>query len=178
MISDYVKGKKKFDYPATIQKGIHLHRQIDNFTDMHEVTARAKEYFRPGYRLYSGAFVDIVYDHFLANDSTQFESYGGLEKFSFEMYHLLDKNISFFPEPFKRMYPYLTSQNWFYNYRLISGMQKSFQGLVHRARYLDNSTIAYSIFIDNYDALQKCYDDFFPSLKDFTIRTVSNLLAD
>ncbi|HEY8657933.1 MAG TPA: hypothetical protein VIL78_02790, partial [Hanamia sp.] len=66
MISDFVKGKAKFDYPGEIQKGIHLHRLIDSFTDSHEVTARAKKFFRPQYRLYSGAFVDIVYDHFLA----------------------------------------------------------------------------------------------------------------
>ena len=33
MISDFVKGKKKFDYPSRIQAGINLHRLIDNFTD-------------------------------------------------------------------------------------------------------------------------------------------------
>jgi len=38
MISDFVKGKTKFDYPLTIQKGIYLHRQIDSFTDSHILT--------------------------------------------------------------------------------------------------------------------------------------------
>lgn len=42
MISDYVKGKKKFDYPPDIQKGIMLHRAIDTFTDFHEATKEAK----------------------------------------------------------------------------------------------------------------------------------------
>jgi acyl carrier protein phosphodiesterase len=31
LISDFVKGKKKFDYPLLIQKGITLHRNIDTF---------------------------------------------------------------------------------------------------------------------------------------------------
>ncbi len=66
MISDFVKGKRKFDYPVAIQKGIHLHRMIDEFTDFHPITEKAKELFRYDYRLYSGPFVDIVYDHFLA----------------------------------------------------------------------------------------------------------------
>ena len=35
MISDYVKGKKKIDYPPDIQKRIMLHRAIDTFTDFH-----------------------------------------------------------------------------------------------------------------------------------------------
>ena len=68
MISDFVKGKKKFDYPFRIQQGIMLHRLIDDFTDNHPATKEAKEFFRPDYRLYSGAFVDVVYDHFLAID--------------------------------------------------------------------------------------------------------------
>ena len=82
MISDFVKGKTKYDYPESIQKGIHLHRLIDEFTDTHPVTAKAKSYFRPQYRLYSGAFIDIVYDHFLALDKKHFENYGNLETFS------------------------------------------------------------------------------------------------
>ncbi len=31
MISDFVKGKKQYDYPDGIQKGIRLHRIIDLF---------------------------------------------------------------------------------------------------------------------------------------------------
>ena len=81
MISDYVKGKTKFDYPVGIQKGIHLHRLIDEFTDAHPVTAKAKSFFRPQYRLYSGAFIDVVYDHFLALDQKQFEVYGSIKIF-------------------------------------------------------------------------------------------------
>lgn len=173
MISDFVKGRKKFDYTAGIQKGIHLHRQIDTFTDFHPVTARAKEFFRPQYRLYSGAFIDIVYDHFLANDESRFVRYGGLEKFTERIYSLLSKQKLNFPEPFKSMFPYMVNQNWLYSYRLKSGMQKSFQGLVHRARYLNESVIAYNIFNNKYDELQNCYEQFFPELEDFTIQTIS-----
>jgi len=82
MISDFVKGKKKFDYPASIQKGIELHRAIDQFTDFHPVTAKAKELFRTDYRLYSGAFIDIVFDHFLALDKEQFLENNGLKNFT------------------------------------------------------------------------------------------------
>jgi hypothetical protein len=46
MISDYVKGKKKFDYPIKIQQGIHLHRLIDEFTDFHPITKEAKQFFK------------------------------------------------------------------------------------------------------------------------------------
>ena len=45
MISDYVKGKKKFSYDPAIQKGIELHRAIDEFTDHHPATAGSKKVF-------------------------------------------------------------------------------------------------------------------------------------
>ena len=41
MISDFVKGKKKFDYPGGIQAGMQLHRAIDTFTDAHPATKEA-----------------------------------------------------------------------------------------------------------------------------------------
>ena len=70
MISDYVKGRKKFDYEPGILKGIMLHRAIDTFTDQHPVTKTAMKFFKPAYGLYAGAFVDVVYDHFLVLDET------------------------------------------------------------------------------------------------------------
>ena len=55
LISDFVKGKKQYEYTAAIHKGIQLHRAIDNFTDTHEATQKIKFFFRPQYRLYSFA---------------------------------------------------------------------------------------------------------------------------
>ena len=90
MISDFVKGRKKFDFTPMVQKGIALHRAIDEFTDFHPVTQNAKVFFKKDYRLYSGAFVDVVYDHFLALDKAQFAAYGGLLQFSQKVYDMLD----------------------------------------------------------------------------------------
>src|SRR6187399_2217830 len=72
MISDHVKGKKKYDYPEQIQQGIAVHREIDRFTDIHSATKEAKEIFRPAYRLYAGSLMDVIYDHFLALDEKEF----------------------------------------------------------------------------------------------------------
>lgn len=178
MISDFVKGKAKFDYPISIQKGIYLHRLIDNFTDNHKTTARAKEFFRPKYRLYSGAFVDIVYDHFLALDNRQFDEYNGLENFTKITFHRLDTETFYFPLPFQRMFPYMKTQNWLYNYRLKGGIKSSFGGLVRRATYLNESDNAFKIFNENYQELEDCYRSFFPELKAYSIEIFSHLFAE
>lgn len=175
MISDFVKGKRKFDYPVAIQNGVYLHRQIDNFTDFHPATARAKEFFRPHYRLYSGAFIDIVYDHFLATDQKQFNLNNPLENFTQTTYSLLEKNTFYFPGHFQKIFPHMRSQNWLYEYRLKEGIRKSFAGLAYRARYLNESDVAFEVFNTYYDELKNCYDSFFPELKSYTLSILGGL---
>ena len=164
MISDYVKGKKKFDYPGQIQQGIAAHREIDGFTDIHPVTKEAKEIFRPAYRLYAGSLMDVIYDHFLALDENEFTD-ESLKAFTINTYSILDKFTDHFPEKFNRMYPYMKSQDWLYNYRYRHGIEKSLAGVVRRAKYLDESDTAYWLFNEHYDELKKLYQSFFPELK-------------
>lgn len=166
LISDYVKGKKKFDYPAGIQKGIALHRAIDTFTDAHTATKEAKEFFRPHYRLYAGAFVDVVYDHFLATDESEF-SEQSLHDFSQRVYQSVDNYIPWLPEKFGRMYPYMKEQNWLFNYRTRWGAEKSLGGVVRRSTYLTESETAFRLFEEHYQPLQTCYRHFWADIKLF-----------
>ena len=166
LISDFVKGKKKFNYPEGIQRGIVLHRAIDTYTDAHAVTKLAKDIFRPQYRLYSGAFIDVVYDHFLATDPGEF-SETALREFSKNTYDILDRHSNYFPDRFAGMFPYMRSQNWLFNYRTMWGTESSFGGVVRRATYLQESQTACLLFEENYQALQHHYQAFFPDLKSF-----------
>ena len=166
MISDYVKGKKKFDYSPGIQKGMDLHRAIDAFTDNHVVTKKAKEIFRPHYRLYSGAFVDVVYDHYLATDKTIFSN-DSLKQFAADTYRILEPFTAVFPERFAVFFPYMKTQNWLYNYHERWGIEKSLHGVVRRATYLTESATAFRLFEEYFEELQQCYDEFFPELLAF-----------
>ncbi|MFT3682650.1 MAG: ACP phosphodiesterase [Ferruginibacter sp.] len=175
MISDYVKGNKKLDYSPGVQKGIMLHRAIDEFTDLHAATKEAKVYFREPYHLYSGAFVDIVYDHFLANDRNEFENDILLQLFASNSYTSLEQYSEIMPEKFRQMLPYMKMQNWLYNYRLREGIERSFEGLTRRAAYMHDSSTAFELFNTHYKALEECYAAFFPSLKSFTIHKLNEL---
>jgi acyl carrier protein phosphodiesterase len=169
LISDFVKGKKKFEYSPGIQRGIALHREIDNFTDTHGAIKTAKEIFRPFYRLYAGAFVDVVFDHYLANDKAEFKE-ESLADFSENSYRLVEPFILQTPERFQKMFPNMKQQNWLNNYRYKWGIAQSLAGVVRRSAYLAESDTAFALFEENYRLLQHCYDDFFPLLKKFVIR--------
>jgi acyl carrier protein phosphodiesterase len=176
MISDFVKGKKKFDYPPGIQKGIQLHRQIDQFTDKHPMTKKAQIIFREHYRLYSGAFVDVSYDYFLANDKAVFSN-SEIASFTKKTYSVLDQYQELFPGKFAMMFPYMKEQDWLFNYQYRWGIEKSFGGLVRRAAFMNEHETAFRLFEENIDELQTCYNIFFPELKVFALNQFK-LLTD
>lgn len=174
MISDYVKGKKKFDYPIGIQQGMYLHRAIDSFTDLHEATRAAKEVFRPAYRLYSGAFVDVVYDHFLALEDAEFAEQS-LFDFAKNTYTILDAYTNWMPAPFARQYPYMKKQNWLYHYQTRTGIEKSLGGVVRRAAYLTESETAFQLFEEHFQLLQGCFRHLWVDIKPFAKNMLNEL---
>lgn len=166
MISDYVKGRTRYDYPAGIQQGITLHRAIDQFTDTHEATRDAKEIFRPEYRLYSGALVDVIYDHYLALDEDEFPG-GSLYEFSQDVYKKLNRYARWFPGKFALFYPFMFQQNWLYHYRTKEGTGKSLHAVVRRAKYLTESQTAFRLFEQHYQRLNELYRQFWKDVKPF-----------
>ncbi len=183
MISDFVKGKQKLDYPLAIQQGITLHRAIDSFTDSHAVTRQAKSYFKEAYGLYAGPLVDVVYDHFLANDPLRFPETGngeadagsGLKAFAQKTYEQLSTREALLPERFGRFFHYMRAQDWLFNYRYKQGIFNAFAGLARRAAYMGSSEQAGLLFEKYYTGLEACYTDFFPALQDFALRTLQQL---
>src|SRR5690606_35569069 len=143
----------------------------------HPATIEAKEIFRPAYRLYSGAFVDVVYDYFLANDKNEFTA-SSLYLFSQEVYKTLAGYSEILPPFFAGMFPYMQSQNWLYNYRTEQGIIKSFGGLVRRAKYLEESETAAKLFQANITRFKRCYDLFWKDIKVFAESNFLRLLEE
>lgn len=177
MISDYVKGRKKFEYPAVVLKGINLHRFIDTFTDSHEATRAGKEIFRTSYRLYSGAIMDVIYDHFLANDKREFQE-DALSLFAKATYANLDQYTDIMPERFLKMYPYMKEQDWLSGYSQRIGIRHSLQGLARRARYLQESDTAFALFEQHYQLLEDCYRHFWAFAKPAVYKEYQLLMND
>jgi acyl carrier protein phosphodiesterase len=175
MISDFVKGKERFVFSGNVQKGIALHRMIDEFTDNHPATKKAMEVFRPSYRLYSAPIMDILFDHFLANDQSLFND-ASLKEFTQTTYRHLEDNSVHLPNRFVQVLTYMKAEDWLYNYKYPEGMRKSLYGLVRRASFIKESETAYKLFLENHDYLNKCYLEFFPDVKQFAKQKFEELI--
>lgn len=166
MMGDFVKGRQKEAYPADVRRGIELHRAIDSYTDAHPVTAVARTIFRPVAGLYAGAFLDVSFDYFLANDE-KIKAAVEWKSFAVNSYTVLMANESYLPKGFAKILPNMVKYDWLYNYRSLPSVEKSFNSVSRRAKYLPDNLDVQPVFLAAMPELQLYYEKFFPELEQF-----------
>jgi len=172
LIADSVRGKQINDFREEIQNGIRLHRQIDEYTDKHQVVRQLKDVFSNTAGRYNASFLDISFDHFLALDESNKPS-EGWDSFAQWCYIEIDKRLYELPDNFHQLFHYMKEDNWLYNYRYGWLIKKSFEKLTERAAFLDNNINVYKEFVDNYDIIRGGYEEFFPQLKNYVLNILS-----
>jgi acyl carrier protein phosphodiesterase len=163
-IADHIRGYDWKKYPTEIQKGILLHRFIDEFTDHHQQVELTKLLLRNTFHKYTPVISDIYYDHFLAKHWFKF-SKEPLPTFSSRVYSLLHQYETFLPEKTKRMLIYMEADNWLTHYATLDGMNQALSGMGRRARFENNMHEAGKFLSDHYDAIEKHFFEFFPELE-------------
>lgn len=159
-LEDVIPNRDRFSFSTKIQEGITLHREIDTFTDAHPNLREAKKIFSPLVRLYSGAFVDVSMDYFLANSLAERD----LKTHAERVYQVLRKHEQLLPERLIRMVNGMEKDNWLYNYKEDWGIKYSMQNVLNKAQYLDKNLAVFEVFLNNKAQLQQHFDVFFPEL--------------
>ena len=165
-LEDFIRNSERFSFPEEMRNGITLHREVDTFTDSHPALSEAKKVFQPLVRLYSGAFVDVAMDYFLANDRKIFTS-ETLKQHSQKVYKALNDNKKWLPEKLKIVSEKMEKDDWLYNYQEDWGIDYSMKNVLNKAKYLEKDIPVFDAFLDNKKILQECYDTFFPELLTF-----------
>ena len=174
-IADAVKGKKFLDYRKDIQVGILLHRQIDSYTDKHELFKQSVNRVRDDFGRYSGIVVDIFYDHFLASNWKAYHE-TDLSGFASYVYSILTKNVIILPNRTKMLLPFLISQNWLTSYAKLSGLQQVFNGMDRRTGRISGMDQAVEVLTKFYSELYNDFHGFYPQLNDFSKDKLENIL--
>jgi acyl carrier protein phosphodiesterase len=163
LLADFYRKSEITHLPLEIQSGIFRHRKIDDFTDHHPEILKAKTIFAPLVGRYSGAFVDVSLDYFLANDAKHTEQFW--RDFAQETYRILEENKNYWPQKFEAIYPNMVKNNWLYHYRFDWAIEYSFNNLFAKAKYLDKNPAVFEAFLANLPALKDCYEIFIEDLK-------------
>jgi acyl carrier protein phosphodiesterase len=165
-IGDFVKGKDYKNYKNGVRDGILLHRKIDYFTDNNSVTKDLLGFLRSDLGKFSGVFIDMMYDHFLAVNIESIKNKSLLD-FSTESFSVLDDYLDVFPEKLKFMYIYMKRDNWLYRYKEVDGIQKSLEGLSRRFKFDNNLHLGGEILKSNYDYFEKAFFSFYPHIESY-----------
>lgn len=168
-IADGIKGKKYMKYPPSIRKGILLHRAIDSFTDEHPTVRKSTARLRENYGLYSGVIVDIVYDHYLARNWSQYHPQP-LADYVDDFYELLRKNFEILPLRIQRMMPYMISDNWLLSYATLPGISTILTQMNRRAKRRTQRDAKMNFAVVD---LEKYYSEFESEFTSFFAELIS-----
>jgi len=163
-IADAVKGNHIERFREGIRKGIRLHREIDTYTDQHEVFLRSKHRINEEYGKFSGVIIDIYYDHFLAKNWNEY-SEKDLSEFAIYIYRLVLGNYDILPARSKRILPYMVIHNWLVGYSRMKDLQWVFNGMSRRSRkYNSGMEGAVATLQKNYEDFHTDFREFFPDM--------------
>lgn len=157
LLGDYIKGKDLSDYSEVVQKGIALHRSIDNLIDHHPAVVELLHILYPQLPKISGIAVDLYFDHLLAKNWKSFHSseYRAFIN-NFYAYDPVCKEA--FTPDFLFMLDKMKEFDWLYHYQFLDGLKRASQGLSKRISFKNNLNEAPEVFIKNEKEIIKAFD--------------------
>jgi len=162
-IADFVKGNQIETYDEEIKKGILIHREIDRFTDSHEIVKKSKTRLWSNYRHYGAVIVDIYYDHFLSKNWSRYSN-ESLKKFTIRQYEMLSTHAEDFPEGASRTLKYMKDTDWLYNYQFMEGVDMALKGMSRRTTFNSGMESAINDLRKDYALYETEFFSFFPLL--------------
>jgi len=173
-IADGIKGKAYTKFPPAIQRGILLHRHIDTYTDQHPTVRLSTARLHANYGHYSGVIVDILYDHFLAKNWSNYHSQD-LASYVDDFYELLRTNFEILPIRIQRMLPYMMADNWLLSYATVSGISKILKQMNVRTKGRSKMNFAVLELEQYYTEFESEFTSFFAELEVSSQQKLSEL---
>jgi len=159
LYGDFVKGKDFSKYSEVVQKGIHLHRSIDNFIDTHPAVTDLRLSLYDKLPKVAGVAIDLYFDHLLARN-WNVHHMKDYELFLEEFYiHQADFEYELKQE-FKEFMGYFRTRKWLNHYPTAFGLAKSCEGVSKRISFENALHKAPEQFYIREQEIQACFDIF------------------
>ncbi|MDB4297531.1 ACP phosphodiesterase [Flavobacteriaceae bacterium] len=172
-IADSIVGNKFDHFSPKIQQGIKMHRKIDEFTDNHPIFRQSKRRLDEKYRLYKGVIIDILYDHMLAKNWSNYSNIP-LNTFSKGVYTLLEDNFDILPKKTQHLLPYMKSQNWLYSYRTEFGIASILHDMNVRTKGISKMNESINDLQNNRIEFEDDFELFFKDITQFCTNYLEN----
>lgn len=163
VITDFIKKNEVVYFNESIQKGIELHKSIDQFTDTHVASLQLRNILRPRHDKYAPVVVDLIWDYFL---SKKWSHYSGqkLTEFCSEVYNIISLHINELPVRLQSKFIQLIEDDFLMAYGTDRRMESSLEWMDNRVKF---KSAFYKTPLDikeNYNQIEQLFDQFFPEL--------------
>jgi len=162
-------------FSKEIQQGIFLHREIDTFTDAHEIVRKSKRRLHKRYRHYNGVIIDILYDHFLAKNWTNYSAIP-LDIYTQGIYNLFTKKATELPVKSQQFITYMIEYDILYNYQFEDGIERVLKGMNNRTKGKSQMDLAIEDLKELSPELENDFTLFFEDLQEFTNQKLKKLI--
>ena len=165
-IADHIRGNNYDGFSKEIQQGIFLHREIDTFTDAHEVVRKSKRRLHKRYRHYDGVIIDIFFDHFLAKNWANYSAIP-LDVYTNSINQLFREISSELPVKSQQFIKYMNEYNILFNYQFENGIERVLNGMNHRTKGKSQMNLAIEDLTILHQEFEEDFTIFFEDLCNF-----------
>ena len=163
-IADGIRGKEIHNFPSRVQAGIQLHRAIDNFTDQHPVFRAHCKLLSPDHGHYARVIMDVVYDHLLAQQWTDFHPLP-LADFAQDFYRETELRKEMIPQKMQRLFQLMQEQDWLVEYSRVEGLERILFHMSKRTSFPSNFSKAVAVIEENKPLLFPAFKNFYKELQ-------------
>lgn len=169
LFGDFVKGKKYLEYPEYIQKGVLLHRKIDDFIDHHFEVLHLIHQIRSSLPKVAPIAVDIYFDHLLAKNWDQYHPVK-LPEFLSNFYSNIDLSNEPYPSDFKHFISLMIERNWMSHYPSEEGLYRMCQGVSRKLSFENALTNGHTVFYDFQNEITSCFHEYMRDANEYLMR--------
>ena len=163
-LGDIVRKTTADALPSSIQKGIELHRFIDQFTDNHALVLEGKRLLYPKFGKYASVILDVYFDFLLIENWAMYDN-RPIQTFIDSCYVFVDANMESVPDIAQKRVEAMNTARWMNGYLSDSGRTDLFRRLAKRAKYDKNFGQAVDIYGTKKKELTVIQQQFFPILQ-------------
>ena len=174
LYGDFVKGSDLSSYPERIQKGILLHRKIDDYIDRHSIILELARFLYPKLPKITGIAIDLYFDHLLA---IHWDKYHSTPLMTFiERFNSIEEDRFLFEnEHFWMVMDKMKAGEWLKHSESMYGLTKSCEGVSRLISFENELSKAPKIFIEHQDRIEKTFFDFMEEAVPFFKKYISKM---
>lgn len=159
LYGDYVKGRDLSRFSKEIQRGLRLHRAIDDYMDHHSEVIALQHFLQKELPKISGIALDLFFDHLLAKNWKNYHQHD-LSLFLHEFYTAIPPLNEDYSLAFKEMIQQMKKVKWMEHYSSLEGLSKMCHGVASKLSFPNQLSNGVAVFLAHEKEIQTAFEKY------------------